>query len=661
MSSNIDIFIRLIGEDKFTSVLQNSTAATQKLNDSLSKITSKAEDTTTAAVNLNKQVAGRTFQNWGRQINTAISGAIEEYREFNKAIAETGAIMGASKEEIEGLEDAARKMAKGTIFNAHQVAEAFYTIASAGISASEDMEKMASTGLKLATGAGADARETMELLVSTMNMFGLSIEDVDSIADTFAGTISFSQALIGKLATSLGYVGASANVLGYNLQDTSIQLAILYDAGLDASKAGTALREVYSKLAAPTSAGAKILKKYGIEIYDSSGKIRDMKDIMKDLSDGLYNSGAAMEDLTDETSTLYQEMVTAFGKRGMVGAVAMMDKAKETGDEGAKTWEDYREAITNTGKTQDMYNIIADASSSKMQILENQIMDAKIAFGEALLPILLPVIEALTEMTDIFDKMPQPMQDMIAMTAIMAGMLLTLAGAYLIATVANDGFNKACSRSKKNMGIWIITFMIIYALYKAGFFDSLANTILFIAVAIVVFSFAMKKANISMGPWYIAFVLIAAILLFLYSNGYLELIAEGFMKLGEAFKNGLAGTEYYNDILNLVDVVKWLIDKLKDLKDVIDSIGNAGNTLSGLDDMGSFGIQGFAKGGTVPGPIGRPQLAVVHGGEKITPNGEESGGTTININNPSVRSDNDINKIVFAVKRELKRDFKSKG
>ena len=255
MSSNIDIFIRLIGEDKFTSVLQNSTAATQKLNDNLSQITAKATETTTAAVNLNKQVAGRTFQNWGRQINTAVTGAVNEYGQFNEEITKTGAIMGASSSEIEGLEKTARKMSKGTIFNAHEVADSFYTIASAGITASDDMEKMASTGLKLATGAGADATQTMELLVSTMNMYGLSVEDVDKISDTFAGTVSYSQAKISKLATSLAYVGASAKLLGYSLQDTSVQLGILYDSGLDASKAGTALREVYSRLAAPIYCG----------------------------------------------------------------------------------------------------------------------------------------------------------------------------------------------------------------------------------------------------------------------------------------------------------------------------------------------------------------------------------------------------------------------
>jgi len=46
-------------------------------------------------------------------------------------------------------------------------------------------------------------------------------------------------------------------------------------------------------------------------------------------------------------------------------------------------------------------------------------------------------------------------------------------------------------------------------------------------------------------------------------------------------------------------------------------------------------IEGFATGGTVGGPRGKAQLAVVHGGERVTTpgnNGGGGGGVTINFN-----------------------------
>lgn len=48
----------------------------------------------------------------------------------------------------------------------------------------------------------------------------------------------------------------------------------------------------------------------------------------------------------------------------------------------------------------------------------------------------------------------------------------------------------------------------------------------------------------------------------------------------------------------------------------------------GAADPVHYSVSGYAKGGLVPGPIGMPQLAVVHGGETVTPPGR--GGNTYN-------------------------------
>jgi hypothetical protein len=50
---------------------------------------------------------------------------------------------------------------------------------------------------------------------------------------------------------------------------------------------------------------------------------------------------------------------------------------------------------------------------------------------------------------------------------------------------------------------------------------------------------------------------------------------------------------------------------------------------------GRAGIKpGYASGGTVPGPIGQPQIAVVHGGEVITPPGQGNNGVTVMVTGP---------------------------
>ncbi len=66
----------------------------------------------------------------------------------------------------------------------------------------------------------------------------------------------------------------------------------------------------------------------------------------------------------------------------------------------------------------------------------------------------------------------------------------------------------------------------------------------------------------------------------------------------------------------------------------------------GVGNIGSF-----ASGGIVPGPIGQAQLAVVHGGETITPAGRTGGGMTVNITvNGSVTSRDFRREVLEAVR-----------
>lgn len=66
------------------------------------------------------------------------------------------------------------------------------------------------------------------------------------------------------------------------------------------------------------------------------------------------------------------------------------------------------------------------------------------------------------------------------------------------------------------------------------------------------------------------------------------------------------------------------------LRGLAQGLGNLGGAIfNGGEAAGpGAGIPGFAQGGVVPGPIGAPMLATVHGGEAIIPVGGRSAGTS---------------------------------
>ena len=81
---------------------------------------------------------------------------------------------------------------------------------------------------------------------------------------------------------------------------------------------------------------------------------------------------------------------------------------------------------------------------------------------------------------------------------------------------------------------------------------------------------------------------------------------------------------------------------------------NAGKTFQELADTeaykaghGGQNAPWFAHGGIVPGPVGAPIMAMVHGGERILRSGQAGGGTTINITvRGSVMSEGDLIRTV---------------
>lgn len=72
------------------------------------------------------------------------------------------------------------------------------------------------------------------------------------------------------------------------------------------------------------------------------------------------------------------------------------------------------------------------------------------------------------------------------------------------------------------------------------------------------------------------------------------------------------------------DIVKGVFEEIKQgIEEVIGAVDKVTSKLGSLPGggiiKGAASLFGYAEGGTVPGPVGAPQLAIVHGGEVVVP------------------------------------------
>ncbi len=113
---------------------------------------------------------------------------------------------------------------------------------------------------------------------------------------------------------------------------------------------------------------------------------------------------------------------------------------------------------------------------------------------------------------------------------------------------------------------------------------------------------------------------------------------------------------WYNIMVKIVDILSKI--SLSNIASGVSGAikGAAGAVGSLLKKLPSFDV-----GGYVPGPVGAPQLAVVHGGEYVTPVGKKApGGASINvsISGNTISSNLDVRDIADQVGHEIMRALK---
>lgn len=121
-------------------------------------------------------------------------------------------------------------------------------------------------------------------------------------------------------------------------------------------------------------------------------------------------------------------------------------------------------------------------------------------------------------------------------------------------------------------------------------------------------------------------------------SGYVETISKIVKDFNGFVERGVRGW------WDAADALRAMADAAADLVASNIGSGSLGGNLLNIATGGISGgigkLFGFATGGTVPGQMGQPQLAIVHGGEHIIPvNGNTGGGINITIGSVSASSD----------------------
>lgn len=315
-------------------------------------------------------------------VSIGMKDTIETYKDFEAAMSQVQAVSGATAPELEQLTDKAKEMGATTKFTAEESATAFNYMAMAGWK-TQDMLSGIEGILNLAAASGETLGTTSDIVTDALTAFGLQASDAGHFADVLAQASSNANTNVSMLGESFKYVAPVAGAMKYNVEDVSLALGLMANASVKGSMAGTSLKTALVNMASPTDKMATAMKKYGISLTDSDGKMKTLKGVMDNLRTSL--GGLAEAEQTAAASRI-------FGKEAMAGMLSIINASE-------KDYNKLTKAVNNAdGAAKNMSETMLDNLQGSITLLQSAVDGVKISTGERLAPYVRGIADWMTEM-----------------------------------------------------------------------------------------------------------------------------------------------------------------------------------------------------------------------------------------------------------------------
>ncbi|EGQ0302281.1 phage tail tape measure protein [Staphylococcus pseudintermedius] len=351
------------------------------------------------------QEIGRNMQSIGRSMSLYVTApvvagfgaAVKKSIDFDDSMRKVKATSGATSGEFQQLRDKALEMGAKTKFSASQSAEALNYMALAGWDTKEMMTGIDGV-MQLAAASGEGLGSVSDIVTDSLTAFGLKAKDSGHFADVLAQASSKANTDVRGLGEAFKYAAPVAGALGYTVEDTSIAIGLMSNAGIKGEKAGTALRTMFSNLAKPTKAMKNQMDELGISITDSQGNMLPMRDVMDQLR-GKFK-GLSKDQQASAAATI-------FGKEAMSGALAVINASDED-------YKKLTKSIDNSaGASKRMADEMEGGIGGSIRRMKSAIESLAISIGDVLAPYIKRLAEWVANAATKLNEMPKGTQKVV--------------------------------------------------------------------------------------------------------------------------------------------------------------------------------------------------------------------------------------------------------
>lgn len=160
---------------------------------------------------------------------------------------------------------------------------------------------------------------TIDAITNCIIVLGGSPVEADGITNEIIITSHESNANVHQLTDSLLSAGGASKILKGGFKEAITILGTLANNGIKGEEGGVSLRNIIFSLSSPTYNGSDVMKRVGLDVFDSSGEMRRVQDIFSDLN-------KIVEKMNDEERT---EILSAmFNKVDLKSVNALLSSLK---------------------------------------------------------------------------------------------------------------------------------------------------------------------------------------------------------------------------------------------------------------------------------------------------------------------------------------------
>ena len=238
--------------------------------------------------------------------------------------------------------------------------------------------------LDLAAASGADLARTSDIVTDALTAMGYSASDAGRLADVMAAASANANTNVDMMGETFKYVAPVAGSLKMSMEDVAVAIGLMANAGVKASQAGTALRSILTRMAAPTDPVQAAMDKIGFKLTDTAGKVKPLSQVMDELREKMNKYSEA------EKAQIANDIA---GKHAISGLLAIVNAAPED-------YENLTKAVRESdGAAAQMAETMINNVQGKFTILKSQIEGVQIALFEKLKPAFEKAIELASGFT----------------------------------------------------------------------------------------------------------------------------------------------------------------------------------------------------------------------------------------------------------------------